>query len=505
MRVLRALWSLLVRVVAGIEVALAGVVTGGLRSVLTVLGVSIGVASVVSLLAVGQGARAAIAAQYQSLGTDVITVQSHSPEVRLTRQTAQQLAARVPFVTAAMPVVGVSAPVRWRIAPPQGDGPTVLGVTPDLLRIRDERLAAGTFLSPLEQDNALHVAVLGHDAAQALFGGLDPLGQDIYIGQAPFRVIGVLAYQGGAHIGSGAVPVLSGGAGASTSGGTGSGGATSGTGTGSGAGASSGSGSGSGSGQNDNTQQAVEIGSGIDGAVLIPEATAEWLINSTQISAIWMKAKSRPDVQPAVLQSQRILSLLFGAGGQAAGPGGFAGSMPMGKFFGPGGCYGGCGGGGSGGQIVLPGGSGPAVTVQSLDDLVQQADAANHILTLMLTAIAGVSLLVGGIGVMNIMLVSVRERTVEIGLRKALGALQVDLLYQFVVEALILCSLGGLCGWVAGFGGIVLLLRYGVQAAPLPGALAVALGAAAGVGVLFGTYPAYLASELEPVEALRRQ
>jgi putative ABC transport system permease protein len=106
---------------------------------------------------------------------------------------------------------------------------------------------------------------------------------------------------------------------------------------------------------------------------------------------------------------------------------------------------------------------------------------------------------------MNIMLVSVRERTVEIGLRKALGALQLDLLYQFVVEALLLCGLGGIGGWAAGFGGVRLLQHYGVQATPLPGALGVALAAAAGVGVLFGTYPAYLASELEPVEALRRQ
>ncbi len=499
---MRAIWGLLVRLVAGVEVAVAGVVTGGLRSVLTVLGVTIGVASVVSLLAVGQGARVAIAAQYQSLGTNVITIQSHSPLVRLTAQVAADLAARVPFVTAAMPVVAVSDPVRWRAGSSGGSGPVVLGVTPALLQIRRESVTEGSFITPLEQQDALHVAVVGYTAAHNLFGGLDPVNQDIYIGQAEFRVVGVLAYQGGASIGTGSVPVLSGGGSSSTASGSG-------TDSGSGTGAAQGNGTGApsagaGSGTGASVQQTVAVGSGIDDAVLIPESAAEWLDSNTQVSAIWMKANNRAAVQPAVLQTERILQFQFhltagsSAPGPAPGPKAFPGQL--------GGCFGpSCGGGNSGGQVVLPGGGGSAVSVQSLDALVHQADAANSVLTLMLTAIAGVSLLVGGIGVMNIMLVSVRERTVEIGLRKALGALQLDLLYQFVVEALVLCALGGVCGWLAGYGGIQLLHRYGVQAVALPGAFGVALIAAVGVGVLFGAYPAYLASELEPVEALRRQ
>jgi len=499
--VLRAGWSFLVRLWAGVEEALGGVATGGMRSVLTVLGVTIGVASVVSLLAVGEGARLAVAAQYQSLGTNVITVESHSGQVVLTTATAQQLTARVAFITAAMPVVGVSAPVYWRQGDAQGSAVTVLGVTPDLLKIRDEAVVEGSFLSPLEQDAALHVAVLGATAAEGIFGGLDPIDQDILIGQAPFRVIGVLAAQGGATVGSGTVPVL--GAGASSTSSTATG-ATSGT-------------SASGSATTSTAQQTVAVGSGIDDAVLIPESTAEWLAGTTQVSAIWMKATSRDDVAPAVLQTERILALLFNlsadlSSGQTAtgqGPGGPGGYYFKGGplTFGPGGFIGaGNATSTQGGSLVIPGeGGAQALTVQSLDDLVQQADAANRVLTLMLTAIAGVSLLVGGIGVMNIMLVSVQERTVEIGLRKAMGALQLDLLYQFVIEAVVLSGLGGLCGWLGGFGGVRLLQHYGVQAASLPGALGVALGAAAGVGVLFGTYPAYLASELQPVEALRRQ
>ena len=491
---LSTIWGWCVRLMAGVEVAVDGVRTGGLRSVLTVLGVSIGVASVVSLLAVGQGARLAVAAQYQALGTNVISIQSHSGMVRLTRATAATLAGGVPFASAVMPVVGLSAPVRWRL---MGSGPssspTVLGVTPALLAIRKAKIAAGTFLNATEERHALDVAVLGHTAAVSLFGGLDPVGQQIYIGQVPFRVIGVLAAQsGGVPLGS--LPALSGGAARSTSSGTGR--------------SSGASGSGSGGSKGPTTQQTVALGAGIGASVLIPERTAEWLTDNTEVSAIWMKAKSRAQVQPAVLQTRRILGYIFHLGASVgAEPGGFKGPGPfMGGFPGPGGfgmCMG-CGGGGGGGQLVLPGGSGPAVSVQSLDALVKQADAANRVLTLMLTAIAGVSLLVGGIGVMNIMLVSVRERTVEIGLRKALGALQGDLLYQFVLEALLLCGVGGAIGWLAGFGGVLLLQHYGVKAAPLPGALGVALLAAAGIGVLFGTYPAYLASELEPVEALRR-
>lgn len=484
----RVVWTALVRLVAGVEVAWAGVLTGGLRSILTVLGVTIGVASVVSLLAVGQGARVAIAAQYQSLGTNVITIQSHSPAVRLTAAVARQLAARVPFARATMPVVGISDPVRWRFSAQNGPSPTVLGVTPALLRIRRETVASGAFLSPLEQRDALHVAVLGHDAALQLFGGLDPVGQDIFIGQARFHVIGVLAYQGGAHIGAGSVPVLGAGGSSTSSSGSGAGGPGA---VGAGTGAAGGS----------KTQQTIAVGSGIDSAVLIPESAAEWLDDNTGVSAIWMKAKSRQAVEPAVLETQRILQLEFhlGANGQALGG-------PGKGFFGPGPGFGGCFGPGcGGGQVVLPGGGGTALSVQSLNSLVHQADAANRVLTLMLTAIASVSLLVGGIGVMNIMLVSVRERTVEIGLRKALGALQFDLLYQFVLEALLLCAFGGLCGWLAGYGGVDLLRQHGIQATPLPGALGVALLAAAVVGVLFGAYPAYLASELEPVEALRRQ
>ncbi len=486
----RAIWGFVVRLAAGLEVALGGILTGGLRSVLTVLGVAIGVASVVSLVAVGEGARQAVAAQYQSLGTNIITVESHSAQVRLTARTAADLELRIPFVSAAMPVLGVSAPVRWRGTSSAGSSVTVLGVTPQLLDIRREAVFEGSFLTPLEETHALNVAVLGYDAAQSLFGGLGPVGQDIYIGQAPFRIVGVLAYQGGAKIGSGQVTALVGGSGASS--GSGSGGSGGSGGCGGGGGASSGSGSSC-------AAQTVSVGSGIDQAVLIPESSAEWFTHTDQVSAIWMKAASRQDVEPAVLQAQRILENMFGLAATSSAGG------ASGKILGPlppGYCPN-CNSGG--GSLILPGGSGPAVSVQSLNDLVKQADAASRVLTLMLAAIAGVSLLVGGIGVMNIMLVSVRERTVEIGLRKALGALQLDLLYQFVLEALLVSALGGAVGWLGGLGGVHLLLHYGVQATPLPGSLFVALGSAAGVGVLFGTYPAYLASELQPVEALRRQ
>ncbi len=451
------------RIWGGLEMALQGVAAGGVRSLLTVLGVAIGVASVVSLLGIGEGAKQAVVAQFDRLGTNVITLESNTPWAPLHAGLAPWLLAHVPGLSGAVPVVGVREPVTWRSAGSTSGGPGVLGVTPALLGVHPLRVARGRFLSGLEQGAALHVAVLGAQADQSLFGSLDPIGQDLYIGRARFRVIGVLAAGGGSVLGQGTLSAP---------------GATSTT--------SSGSGSAT-------SRQAVGIGSSIGDSVLIPQSTAELLTGTPEVSAIWLKAANRRAVDPAVLQIERILALRFDlarSGGPGGGPGGRGGPP-----------------GGGGRALVLPGQpghGGGGVSVQSLNALVSRADAADRTLSLMLAAISAVSLVVGGIGVMNIMLVAVRERTVEIGLRKALGALQVEIIYQFLIEAVLLCAAGGLLGWLGGYAGMQVLHRLSIAATPVPGALPLALGAATGVALVFGSYPAYLASELEPVEALRR-
>jgi putative ABC transport system permease protein len=479
------------RALAAAGIAVHGVVAGGLRSVLSALGVAVAVASVVSLLAIGEGARQAVAAQFQTLGANVITVQSHSPAVQLTARDADQLRRRVPGLVAAVPVVGVAIPVRWRNADPAVG---VLGVTPDLVRIRPIAMQAGRFLTPLEDSARLHVAVLGNAAYRGLFGFADPVGQQIWLGQAAFRVVGVLAPLGGSALGTGEVAALAGNVATGTAapgGGDSGNGCTDTTGGSAGAGGSACGGA--------NPQTTVAVGTGIDNDVLIPEGTAELLTASTQVSAIWLKATDTSAVAPAIAQSQRILALLHPAAAPGGGPLPGQAGFP-GKFVGPGGCCPPPGGG----QVVLPTGSGSGITVQSIDALAQQADQANRVLTLMLTAIAAVSLLVGGLGVMNIMLVAVRERTAEIGVRKAVGARGLDVVAQFLTEALLLAAIGGLCGWLASYAGIAALRHYGVHAVPVPGAAGAALLAAAAIGLVFGTYPAYVAATLEPVEALRR-
>ncbi len=463
------------RLWAGLEMAVGGVLAGGVRSVLTILGVAVAVASVVSLLGVGEGAKVVVAAQFEGLGTNIITVESRTPFAPIHASLAQQLVSRVPGVAAAVPVVGVQKTVTWR-STGSGSSPTVLGVTPALTQVHPLHVALGSFLSPLEQTDALHVAVLGSTAAQNLFGAVNPLGQDLYIGRSRFRVIGVLAAGGGSVVGGGTVPAVGTASGSSAT-------------TSSSSSASKASGAGSG--------QTVGIGSGLSGAVLIPQSTAELLTGSREVSAIWIKARNRASVDPAVLQIQRVLALRFDLARSGTG----GGSGPGGGRQGPGGPS-----GGPHGALLLPGhpSGGQAVSVQSLNALVQRASAADRTLSLMLAAIAAVSLVVGGIGVMNIMLVAVRERTVEIGLRKALGALQAEIVYQFLLEAVLLCALGGLVGWLGGYAGMRLLHHAGVAAVPLPGALPLALAASTAVALIFGSYPAYLASELEPVEALRR-
>ena len=453
------------RIWSGLEMATGGVLAGGVRSLLTILGVAVAVASVVSLLGVGEGAKVAVAAQFEGLGTNIITVESNTPFAPIHASLAPELVKRVPGIAAAVPVVGVQKTVTWRTTS-SGSSPTVLGVTPALAAVHPLHVKLGSFLSTLEQTDALHVAVVGSTAAQSLFGAVNPLGQDLYIGRTRFRVIGVLSAGQGSVLGGGGVPAV-GTTSSSTS---------------------------TSSPKTSSSSQTVAIGSGLSDAVLIPQSTAELLTGSREVSAIWLKATNHASVNPAVLQIQRVLALQFDLARSSGGSGG---------HHGPGGPP----GGGPHGALLLPGhpgGGQQAVTVQSLNALVRRASAADRTLSLMLAAIAAVSLVVGGIGVMNIMLVAVRERTVEIGLRKALGALQVEIVYQFLLEAVLLCALGGLVGWLGGYAGMRLLHDAGVAAVPLPGALPLALAASTAVALIFGSYPAYLASELEPVEALRR-
>ncbi|BDG59588.1 ABC transporter permease [Caldinitratiruptor microaerophilus] len=472
MRVTRWLQRTGVRIWFSAQMAGHGVLANPLRSGLTVLGVAIGVASVVSLMAIGEGARRAVVEQFRSLGENVIVVRAEDPSAEFDPDEAGDLVERVGVLTHATPVIEAQATMRWR----RTRGVVgVLGVNEQFPIIRDHPLAAGHFFTSLHVKQRAAVAVLGYNLGSGLMGGRSPVGQAFTLGGRTFRVIGVLAPKGAGQA------------------------------------------------------------EGIDDKVVIPYTAAQPIAGKVTASQIWAKARSAREADLAVVQLGRIFRRQLGmdpgaptpagtdtAAGPAAAPG--PGPGPGGPFFTspgvgvfPRGAFGfrapptGSAGpprpgapGAEGGEAGPLLGGRALITVTNLNRMVQQADKANRIMTLLLGGIAAVSLLVGGLGIMNIMLVAVTERTAEIGLRRALGATQGDLVVQFLLEALYLSGMGALAGIAAGVWGSQLFARYGLETAVNLQAIRTAVIVALGSGLLFGVYPAVSASSLPPVEALRR-
>ncbi|HEY8449586.1 MAG TPA: ABC transporter permease [Bacillota bacterium] len=470
MRLARSLRGHAIRFGSAWRMAWHGVLANPLRSALTVLSVMIGVASVVTLISIGEGARQAVIEQFESLGENVILIEAQDTSIEFPADLADDLLQRVPTLRYATPVVEVESTLRWRRARGSAE---VLGTNAQFPAIRDHALVAGSFFTDLHVQQRAPVAVLGYNYGVGLLRGRSPVGQWITLGGRSFRIIGVLAPKGAGQAG------------------------------------------------------------GIDDKIVIPYTVAQQLAEKRTVDQIWVKAASPADADLAVAQLGRIFRRQIGIDPAAPSPGqGGEEGSPEGEPLPPGEKgellmhEGGrrvvarlarpvpaevAPGGGEGGESGQGGGTTlPAtrpdelVTITNLNQAVKRADEANRIMTLLLGGIAAVSLLVGGIGIMNIMLVSVSERTAEIGLRKALGAKRGDLLTQFLLEAFLLSGAGGLLGLTVGRGSAGIVARYGLEVASTPEAAVVAVAAALGVGVLFGGYPAWLASGLEPVEALRR-
>jgi len=378
------------------RIAWRAMVSNRLRSGLTILGVVIGVAAVVSLVSVSGGASGRMLELVEGLGANTIQVVGMGP-AGPRFEDVDELLGRSPVLSAGAPVTSRQGEARL------GDrsaSVTLEGTTPPYREIRDLALASGRFLTDTDVQERARVAVLGHEVAKELFWGTDPLGHHVFIGGASFTVVGVMEEMG------------------------------------------------------------ASLGRNDDYAVWIPVSTARGLLGIEQPSSLIFQASSR-DVTPlAVNHIEGIYNARYG--------------------------------------------DSSSVRVQSQAQLLETVDTAARTASMLLGSIAGISLVVGGIGIMNIMLVSVTERTREIGIRKAVGARRVDILLQFLVESSLLSLSGGALGAALGALSSQVIGRFaGWDPAPSLTAVIVALAFAIGVGLTFGIYPAYKASQLDPAQALR--
>ncbi len=402
-----------------IRSALRALLANKLRSALTMLGIVIGVGSVVALLSVGTGAQSSITSQISNIGANVITIysgtrNSSAPSgagggatAPLTYEESQQLNG-LEGVAAVSPQVQSRQTLKYQSSQTSVQ---VVGVEPDYATVHPDQLDHGRFISAADVTNKSRVAVVGSQVVTDLFGGLDPVGKSIKINGILFQVVGVLKEQG------------SGGFGFSR-----------------------------------------------DSTTYVPITTAMARLSNSRVgsqksvSTIEVSATSSDSIDTAIAAITAKLRTLHKL------------SVSEAADF----------------------------TVQSQTDILSAATSVTSTLTVFLGAIAGISLLVGGIGVMNIMLVSVTERTREIGLRKAVGAKRRDILYQFLTETLVMSILGGVIGIIIGWG-----IAEAVSAAGLITtvvsleSVALAFGFSAAIGVFFGLYPANRAAGLKPIEALR--
>ena len=397
------------------QIALEGLKANKLRSLLTMLGIIIGVGAVIALVSIGLGVQQKVQNSIASLGSNLLVVMpgaSSSPgsvrsaagsRITLTNQDAKAIAKEINGITYVVPSVSASYQLIYAN---QNWNSKVEGTTTDFLALRDFKLAAGAFFTNKDENTRARVAVLGQTVVTNLFANIDPIGKTIRIGKAPFRVVGVLAEKGQSS-----------------------------------------------------------MGQDQDDVVLIPLTTAqERLVGITYLNSISIQAENEQVIDKV---QEDVSSLLRK-------------------------------------QHRLAGNAEDDFSVRNLSSLMATMKETTGTLTLFLGSVAAISLVVGGIGIMNIMLVSVTERTREIGIRKALGATYRDIMLQFLIEAIVISVAGGLIGILAGAASAYAVSHFTGWSTVISSlAIVAAFGVSVMIGLFFGIYPARKAALLDPIEALR--
>jgi len=399
---------------ATIRVALRAIMRNKLRSLLTVLGVVIGVCAVITMVNIGSGAQISIERAISGLGTNMLIIFPGSMTkggmrtgfgtvTTLLDDDAQAIRDECPTVQLVSPIVSTAAQVVFQN---QNWGSSVMGTDPEFQRIKNWPLARGDFFTMQDVKAATKVCVLGKTVAEKLFGTQNPVGQILRVKRIPFRVIGVLTEKG-----------------------------------------------------------QTTFGQDQDDTVVVPYTTAQKrLMGITYLSMIMASAVSNERIPDAQSQITTLLRQ----------------------------------------RHHIPKGDDDDFTVRNLADLTATFTIITGILTLLLGSIASISLVVGGIGIMNIMLVSVTERTREIGIRMSVGATPGDILLQFLLEAVLLSLIGGGVGIMLGIGLTAVIAYFADWPTPISFvAILVSSLFSAGVGIFFGLYPARKASRMNPIEALR--
>ena len=401
-----------------LRVALGALTRNKVRSFLTMLGVVIGVGAVIALVAAGEGARAQVVSQFESLGSNLLTVSPftsfgfsrsglQTSSTELTMDDVEAIEALATSVALVAPSYSGNGTMTYA---GETTSASITGVTAEYAAVNNWQLTLGRFVTAADNDNLAMVVVLGPSMVEDLFGSqtVNPVGETIRINRQNYQVVGVLESKGSAG------PMNQ------------------------------------------------------DNAVMMPLRTAQLKLGgagTSEVSSISLQVRSADEMDLAQAQVTAILRARHG----------------------------------------LESGANNDFRVQNQSDIVSSVTETSSTFTTLLASIAAISLVVGGIGIMNIMLVSVTERTREVGLRKAVGAKRGDILLQFLAEAVVLSGIGGLMGVGLGIvaAQIITPLLGGTEALVTGESVILALAVSLGIGVFFGLYPANRAARLNPIDALR--